>query len=141
MQSLGKTIHIPSDRTFVGHSRDLPPIASIKSGDTLELQLPNACDGQLTVESTAKDVANLDRNLANPTLGPIVVEGAKAGDALQVDILEIVLDDWAFTVQKSGGGLLTDLFPEPWIHIWRYEDNKGIFVDGISVPLEPSLVS
>jgi acetamidase/formamidase len=137
MQSLGKTIHIPSDRTYVGHSRDLPPIASISSGDTIELQLPNACGGQLTPQSVANDVATLDRSKANPTLGPIVVEGAKVGETLQVDILEIVPDDWAFTVQAPGLGLLTDLFPEPFIHIWRYEDNQGIFVDGIRIPLEP----
>jgi acetamidase/formamidase len=137
MQSLGKTIHIPSDRTYVGHSRDLPPIASIKSGDTIELQLPNASGGQLTPQSVAHDVATLDRSKANPTLGPIAVEGARPGDTLQVDILEIVPDDWAFTVQAPGLGLLTDLFPDPFIHIWRYEDSKGIFADGIRIPLEP----
>ena len=135
---LGQTIHFGPDRTYNGHSRDLPPIAEIRSGDTLSFELANSSGGQLSPRSTAEDVAKLDIRWANPTTGPIFVGGARPGDVLQVEILEAAPKDWAFTVQLPGMGLLAkEQFPDPWIHIWEFVNGRGVFTDRISIPLEP----
>jgi acetamidase/formamidase len=135
--TFGSTIHLGPEPTYVGHSKDLPPVAHIASGDSISLELPNACHGQLTQQSTAKDVIGLQISRANPSIGPIHVEGAKAGDVLQVDVLTVEPGTWAFTVQKPGMGLLADLFPDPWIKIWSYKNGRGLLTDGVSIPLEP----
>jgi acetamidase/formamidase len=135
--ALGRTIHIGPDKTYNGHANDLPPIAEVSSGDTITLELIDASGGQLTKDSVAADVATIDITRANPTTGPIWVGGAKPGDVVQVEILDAEPGTWAFTVQRPGLGLLTDRFPEPWIKIWSYRNGRGIFNDGISVPLEP----
>lgn len=135
--SFGRTIHIDPDRTYNGHPRELPPIAEVDSGDVLELDLVDSSGGQLHQGSTVADVPGLDISRANPTLGPILVRGSRPGDVLQVDILETRPQTWGYTVQFPGNGILPDLYPDPWIHIWHIEDGKGYFTDHVRVPLEP----
>ncbi|MBX3030936.1 MAG: acetamidase/formamidase family protein [Chloroflexi bacterium] len=130
-------MHIDRDRTYNGHSRELPPIATIDSGDVLELDLVDSSGGQLHQGSTVADVPGLDISRANPTLGPILVHDARPGDVVQVDILEARPQTWAYTVQFPGNGILPDLYPDPWIHIWHIEDGEGWFRDDIRVPLAP----
>jgi acetamidase/formamidase len=133
----GDTIHIDPDRTHVGHSTDLQPVGRIRDGDVLELELPDSSGGQLDASSTAADVAALDRSRANPVIGPIWVDGASPGDTIAVEILAATPRTWAFTVQIPGMGILGDEVTEHWIHSWRHEDGKGVFVHGIRIPLEP----
>jgi acetamidase/formamidase len=133
----GDTIHIDPDRTHVGHSTDLPPVGHVRDGDVLELELPDSSGGQLDASSTAADVATLDRSRANPVIGPIWVDGASPGDTVAVEILAATPRTWAFTVQIPGMGILGDEVTEHWIHSWRHEDGKGVFVGDIRIPLEP----
>jgi acetamidase/formamidase len=135
--TFGSTIHIDRDRTYVGHSRDLAPVAHIRDGDILELDLVGSSGGQLTKDSKPRDVSGLDIGKANPSIGPIFVEGAHPGDVLQVEILSTKPQTWAYTVQFPGMGILADQFPDPWIHIWHIEDGKGYLTEDVRIPLQP----
>ena len=65
------------------------------------------------------------------------VEGARPGDALQVDILAIEPGSYGWTGLIPGFGLLADQFPDPWLHVWELQPHAAPFVDGIHVPLDP----
>lgn len=53
------------------------------------------------------------------------VEGAKPGDTLQIDVLDVRTADWGWTALIPGFGLLADEFPEPAIKIWDLTESAG----------------
>jgi acetamidase/formamidase len=105
----------------------------------VELECADASGGQLSAQSTAHDVQNLDLSRVNPVTGPVYVKGAKPGDVLQIEILKLTPKDWGWTAIIPGFGLLADEFPEPWLHISRVDatTNKVRFTDGVTLPFEP----
>jgi acetamidase/formamidase len=115
------------------------PVLEIDSGDTVELEAADASGGQLTAESTAEDVASLNFDRVNPITGPVFVRGARPGDVLAVEILELRPHDWGWTAIIPGFGLLAEEFPEAWLRISRVDDGSGWvrFADGVRLPYAP----
>ncbi len=131
------TIHVTRDRVRFGWDRTFEPIATVVSGAEVVVEIQDASAGQIGRDSDAGTVGDLDFGLVNPVAGPILVEGAEAGDVLQVDILDVVPGDFGWTANIPGFGLLADDFPEPWLHVWQLEGGVGRYRHGIRVPLEP----
>ena len=132
-----RSIHLLRSQVHYGWSRDHPPVTTVASGAEVTLETADASGGQLTASSTAGAIASLDFATVNPATGPIYVEGARPGDVLQIDLLEIEPGSWGWTGQIPGFGLLADQFPEPWLHIWSIEGPRTRFQDRIAVPVEP----
>jgi acetamidase/formamidase len=120
-----------------GWDNSLEPAATIASGDTVQLHVRDASDGQLSADSTTDDVAGLDFDHVNPVCGPVHVEGARPGDVLQVDLLEFARPEWGWTAIIPGFGLLADEFPEPWLRISRVEGDQVRFSDQVTLPFRP----
>ena len=95
----------------------LPPALEVESGETVELECADASGGQLSQGSTARDVETLDLTKVNPVTGPVYVKGAKPGDVLAVEILELKPHDWGWTAIIPDFGLLA---PEFSCAIGRY---------------------
>jgi len=109
-----------------GHNRwhpDIPPILRVNPGDELVLDTLDAADRQIVLTSSLDDVAKCDLNVAHPLTGPIWVNGAQAGDLLEVQLLDIVPDASGWTAQLPGFGFLRDLFGEP--HLVRWQLRSG----------------
>ena len=132
-----RSIHLVRSQVHFGWNRDHPPLLSIASGSEVSLETQDASGGQFSPRSTADDVAKLDFERVNPVTGPIFVEGAHPGDVLQVELLEIEPGSWGWTAEIPGFGLLTDRFPDPWLHVWELDGGRAGFTDGVSVPLQP----
>ncbi len=111
----------------------------VDPGETVVLHTRDASDEQIHADSTAKDVPRIDFSHVNPVSGPVFVKGARPGDALAVEILELRPGDWGWTALIPGFGLLADEFPEPWLRISRIDADRATvqFSDRISVPLRP----
>ena len=76
----------------------------------------------------------------NPVTGPVFIDGAEPGDAIKVTILALGPSGWGWTANIPGFGLLADQFPEPALHVWRYEQNPlsaAAYGPGGRVPLKP----
>ncbi len=72
--------------------------------------------------------------------GPVYVEGAKPGDVLQVDILDVkVRQDWGFNYSAPLKGALPDDFDEVTLSIIAIdtERNIGRLPWGLELPLHP----
>jgi acetamidase/formamidase len=69
--------------------------------------------------------------------GPIFVEGARPGDTLEIEFLELQPAEWGWTALIPGFGLLADEFPDPALKLWRLRDGSAEFAPGIQIPLEP----
>jgi acetamidase/formamidase len=104
-------------RTLHGHfSRDLPPVLEIDSGDTVRISTPNSrwqlASGELL------EPAEEGHALA----GPIAVRGARAGQTLEVRIIEVVPGPWGVTLTSPP-------------HFVRWELSDG-FARGAGVEVE-----
>lgn len=113
----------------------------IQSGETVMFDCLDASNGQITPESTAATVASMIIAQVDQVNGPVYVDGAVAGDTLQVDVLSIDIADWGWTGISPGFGLLCDEFPDPALKIWELDQASGFaYFDEqkqIKIPLRP----
>jgi len=104
-----------------GWSNANAPAAKITPGETVEFHPVDSSGGQLSPSSTIADIARLDFAKVNPVAGPVYVDGAEPGDAIKVTLLSFVPSGWGWTANIPGFGLLADDFPEPALHLWKYD--------------------
>ena len=117
----------------------IPPVLEVESGAEIELHVRDAGDEQIGKDSGVEAVTDLDFSHVNPVSGPVAVKGARPGDVLAVEILELRPGDWGWTAIIPGFGLLADEFPDPWLRISSVdpETRRVGFAEGITLPFEP----
>ncbi|HWD51624.1 MAG TPA: acetamidase/formamidase family protein [Acidimicrobiales bacterium] len=136
--------------------RDLAPELVVPPGAEVGLSLRDGSDGQITPATTAEDMRGLDFTRMDPLTGPIFVEGARPGDAVSVEMLDIAPAAWGWSGILPGLGLLADHFPGPLLKIWdlrpgyveigpgaRFAQQPMLGVIGVAPPLPgryPSVV-
>jgi acetamidase/formamidase len=131
------SLHLLQSQVHYGWSAEHVPTLSVASGTELIVETQDASGGQLGPGSTSQSVADLDFALINPVCGPVFVEDAHPGDVLQVDILAAEPGTHGWTALIPGFGLLAEQFPDPWLHVWKFDAGAAIFTDRIRVPLQP----
>ena len=113
------------------------PRLVIQPGDTVVMECAEPV-GQMTPDSTADDLANLDFSLVHALTGSIYIDGAKAGDALQVEILEMQHKGWGWSGHIPGFGLLQEDFDFSYIHHWALDGDDCHFgAADVKLPFEP----
>ena len=145
------TLHVSvaRDRSIVerpenSHNRiwpDLEPIATIDPGESIELELRDGMDGQLSPSSDSAALKTIDLDANHPLTGPIEVRGARPGDLLVVTPRRIEPDRFGTTAVIPGFGVLGDLFTEPYLVRWRIEDGvaRSDELPGIAIRGRPFL--
>lgn len=130
---------LTADHTHNRFSSSIPPVLTVPSGAVVEVFTVEASDGQLTLESTAADLATLDFDLIHPLTGPIYVEGAEPGDVLAVHLHEIEVGDWGWSAIIPHFGFLADSFPGPYLKTFAIEPGAPAveFAAGIMLDLYP----
>jgi acetamidase/formamidase len=131
-------MHLKRTQTHGVWDRSIAPVLHVAPGDTVTVELENASGGQLFADSGAGALATLDFSRINPVTGPIFVDGARPGDALVVEILELDVDAWGWTANIPGFGLLADRFTEPALRISRIANGTVELFTGMrlaSVPM------
>ena len=76
-----------------GHNRwhpDIAPVIEVEPGEEVTLETRDAMDLQIGPRTTVKDLEKLERTVAHPLTGPVYVKGAKPGDLLEIEYLDIV---------------------------------------------------
>jgi acetamidase/formamidase len=133
------------DHTVHGHhhhnvwDQDIEPVLEVEAGATVELETVDASGGQVHRGSTPDDLRDIDFGKVNPVTGPVFVRGARPGDVLEVEVLDLGMTDWGWTGIMPDFGLLAERFPDPWLKIWDLSPgaNAAVFDEGITVPLAP----
>jgi formamidase len=129
-----------AEQELVGHNRwhpDIPSAVSVSPGDSFRIECKDWTDGQIKNDDSPNDVRDVDLSVVHVLSGPIEVKGAKPGDILVVDILDIGAlrgDEWGFTgifARENGGGFLTDHYPDAAKAIW---DLNGIYATSRHIP-------
>lgn len=98
----------------------IPPILKVDQGDVVVMETRDAIDGQTLEQGfNAKKIPQIDFALVHPLTGPVYVNGARPGDMLAVEILDVSpLGPNGYTTIIPGINFLRDLFPNPWFALW-----------------------
>lgn len=123
-----------------GWDKSIDPVLNVSPGQTVEIETIDSSGGQLGPASTLDDLKALSFDAVNPVTGPIYVEGAEPGDAVAITFLDFKPSGWGWTANIPGFGLLTDQFPDPSLHIWKYDATAlapALYGPGGAVPLKP----
>jgi acetamidase/formamidase len=119
----------------------LPPRLEIDPGDTVVFETRDAADGYYSPGSTHESVIARGPFRGHPLTGPVRVAGARPGDALVVEILDVKpAADFGWTSIRPGRGLLPEAdFAKPFLQIWDLSDGRVARMGrhDIRVPLEP----
>ncbi|MEQ9491415.1 MAG: acetamidase/formamidase family protein [Alphaproteobacteria bacterium] len=134
----GHTIH--SHQHHLGWDNSIEPVLTVAPGETVEFETIDASGGQLSVDSTVKDVETLDFGKVNPVTGPVLIDGAEPGDSLKVTIEGFKPSGWGWTANIPGFGLLADDFTNPSLITWTYDAVSlapALWSDTAKIPLKP----
>jgi acetamidase/formamidase len=132
-------VRIPSSSSHNVWDNAIPPVLTAEPGDTVEFEVRNASGGQIDRTSSADDLVGMDFARVNPVTGPVQVVGAEPGDTLVVDVLDIACEDWGWTANIPGFGLLADEFPEPHLVLSEIAGGVVRVFDGIELPVVPMI--
>jgi acetamidase/formamidase len=137
--SLKLTSHLGRETSHQFWDRNLPPKLIVKPGAEVSLALRDPSNGQITADSTAEQLLQLDSTQMDPLTGPFFVDGAQPGDAVSVEILDIALGSWGWSAILPDLGLLADRYPGPYLKIWDVEAGYVEIGNGIRFDLKPML--
>ena len=119
------------DQEKLGHNRwhpEIPPVAVVKPGDVFRVDCREWFDGAIRNDDSAQDILDAPLLTVHKLSGPFGVEGAKPGDLLVVDILDVgpipqedsgplAGQGWGYTgifSKNNGGSFLVDQFPDAY---------------------------
>jgi acetamidase/formamidase len=74
-------------------------------------------------------------------LGPVYVRQAQPGDVLECAVIRARPIDWGWNSFPLGVGALPSDFDAPYVHYFRFNQSRTAtdFVDGMTIPLKPSM--
>ena len=149
------------DQAKLGHNRwhpEIPPVATVKPRDSFRVHCREWFDGAIVNDDSAADILNAPLLTVHKLSGPFAVEGARPGDLLIVDILDVgpipqedcgplAGQGWGYTgifSRNNGGGFLTEQFPDAYKAIWDFHGQIAIsrHVPEVSFPglIHPGLM-
>lgn len=129
-----------------------PPVMRVKSGDTVEVQTlitssPTRLEGAgVKPEDVEQSLRDIYKEVTNKgpgghiLTGPIFIEGAEAGDVLEVRIKQIKLAiPYAYNAFGPRSGTIPEDFPYAKMRIIPLDAKRMVahFADGIDIPLRP----
>jgi acetamidase/formamidase len=130
---------LTKDQTHNKFSNTIQPILTVESGAIIEAYTEDASDEQFNLNSTVKDLENLDFEPIHPLTGPVFVDGAQPGDVLKVTLHEIELGDWGWNAIYPGFSFVADSIKGEYLRIYDLKNDKAkvSFNDSITLKLNP----
>src|SRR5438093_124231 len=113
----------------------LEPVATVRSGETVEFVCQDSCGGQIQSEGDTLDQLQMDR--VNGATGPVAVAGAQRGDAIRVRIRDIRVGPTGFQSIVSSYGVLGEEVRSPRTKMIPIREGKAVFSKGIRLPIRP----
>jgi len=138
--SIGPAHTIHAHRRHFGWSPAHRPTYTIVPGDTIEFDVVDSAGGEITPATTVGELDELDKSKFAPLTGPIFIDGAEAGDAVKITILDFMPSGWGWSAITTRYGILPDQFPDPHLKIWNYDRNcaQPVMYNSVAkVPLKP----
>ncbi|MBN2555188.1 MAG: acetamidase/formamidase family protein [Anaerolineales bacterium] len=126
-------IHVTRASLFHAFQPGLTPAAIAEPGEEIIFDTYDCFQGQINKNSDL--VTQLNWDTTNPATGPVYVQGAKPGDILRLDILDVDVEENSVMVTIPGEGALGDVITEMETVILRKEGNELVYKDKVRIPL------
>ena len=131
-----------TQQKYVGHNRwhpDIPAPVTVRPGSTFRVHCREWFDGAIHNDDSAEDIRDAPLKNVHVLSGPFAVEGARPGDLLVVDIVDVgpipqedsgplAGQGWGYTgifATQNGGGFLTEQFPDAYKVIWDFRGQQA----------------
>src|SRR5215211_6305971 len=135
---MAKTHYFPDDQVHFTWDAGNEPVLTVESGDTVVVHTRDVSDDQIGPDSTAEAIAGLNWDRVYPLAGPIAVDGAKPGDTLAVEILDLHTQGWGWTAILPAFGLLPDDFPDAYLKIFDLTAGDVTWLgENVAIPIDP----
>lgn len=144
------------DQELIGHNRwhpEIPPVATVRPGQTFRVHCREWFDGAIRNDDSAHDILAAPFHSGHQLSGPFAVDGAKPGDLLVVDIVDLgptsgdevgplAGQGWGYTgifSPRNGGGFLGHHFPDAYKAVWEFADGTATsrHIPGVSITGAP----
>lgn len=136
--SAPKTHYLPADNVHYKWDVADEPTLVIDSGDTVVLWTRDVTDNQIGPDSDASALETVDWNRVYPLTGPIAISGAKPGNTLKVEVLDVHPQGWGWAAVIPGSGLLPDDFPNAHLRVFDLSNGDvALFREDVAIPIEP----
>jgi len=125
----------PGIRRCIDNS--VTPALEIDPGTTVLFECPGL---PMPPDASVADLARIDPERPHTIVGPVFVNGARPGNTLVVDILDVEpAQDFGHTVVIPGLGLLGEEFEAPYVQNFTWEPGAThtVLTDGVRVPIRP----
>lgn len=109
----------------------------VKEGEEFWVETEDCYGGQIRTEKDLRP--NINNSTMNPSVGPIVIDGAEEGDILCVEVLDIILDNQGVMCASPGVGVLGDKIKEYNTKIIPIKDDMAYFSENIVIPIQPMI--
>lgn len=137
---MARTHYFPEDRVHYTWDRQGDPVLEVEPEDSVVYRTREVSDGQITRDSTAATIDNLDWSRVYPLAGPLAVKDAEPGDTLEIEVVDIHTEGWGWTAIIPGTGLLPEDFPDAYLKIFDLSAGDHThFNDDIVLPIDPFL--
>jgi amidase len=130
-------VTISRKNVFFAFGPQLKAVARIEQGEEVLLQTHDCFEGQIQTDNDLVD--SLDWGHVNPATGPLYISGAKPGDVLRIDILDIEVSGQSSMVTIPGEGALGDVITQMETAILKLEGGQVVFKDKVRVPIRPMI--
>lgn len=122
-------------KDYVYHfSKENEAVKTVKKGETASFKTLDCFSNQ--VRSEEQLITSIDFNRVNPATGPVFLEGAKKGDVLVADIMDIRIEDQGFISTLPDTGPLFEKTGELRTKRVPVEDRNIVFND-VRFPANP----
>jgi len=123
--------------THARWNRALPPRLEIDSGDIVHFECLEAAGGQVHPGISLDELSGIDRGRIHSLTGPVLVRGAKPGDVLEIEVLDLTHHGWGYSTVVEGLGFLKDRFRQPYLFHWDLLPHETRSLAPAVVPLRP----
>ena len=131
------TTKVTRDKLFFAFEPALDPATRVGQDEEVLLETHDCFEGQIQRPQDLVD--KLDWNHVNPATGPVYIEGARPGDILRVDLLEVKVGQQASMVTIPGEGALGDVITQMETAILKVDENGILFKDKLRIPKKPMI--
>ena len=121
----GFPMEISSGQVIYAMSPDNPPAARVENGATVCFETLDCFGGQITCPD--QRLGGLDWDHINPATGPLYIEGARPGDVLKVEILDIALADHGVMTDAPNEGVIGAVLTQESTKIIPIQNGQAVF--------------
>ena len=130
-------IELHDDHVFYAFSRDLEPVITVGSGETLRIRTKDCFGNQ--IQKPEDELDGIDWDHTNPATGPIFVEGAVPGGALKVSVGAIEFDNKSVSCTGENEGVCGDRFNAWSTQVCEIDGDELVWDERLRIPLRPMI--